>query len=270
LAYYESDSSKNKQNFRDNSEERNVVEVTKNYFIPLVLAIGFLIAANARADVVLLSGLGGESKFTFGTNNVSGNEYTFASITYTLSDPNSVFTSFVFDAGKIDASVRAFYNNMDVPDFTFPEVDASGTYNGVFTWTGSFTVNGVTHSFGGPYSEGITGITYTPDYVPGGLPGGGVSGSYNADFSGFSVFRLDEEDLAGLNSITVAFVMTGLGFDTDFNPGAGIAQGWTGMIDGSFDVSWTSSEAAIPEPATIAVVGLGLAGLGLVRRRMKK
>ena len=243
--------------------------MTKNYFIPLILAIGFLIATNARADVVMLNDPSGNDTFKFGTDSVSGKEYTFASMTYTLADPNSVFTSFVFDAGKIEASFRSFYNNFD-PDLTFPGVDASGTYDGAFTWTGGFTVNGTTYSFGGPHSESITGITYNPDQVMGGIPGGGVSGSYGANFSGFETFTLNEEDLAGLNSITVAFVMTGLGFDTDFNPGAGIAQGWVGSIKGDFDVSWTSKAVAIPEPATLAVVGLGLAGLGLVRRRVKK
>jgi len=42
---------------------------------------------------------------------------------------------------------------------------------------------------------------------------------------------------------------------------------WDGMTFGGVIFRGEGSDNAVPEPATLAVIGLGLAGLGLARRR---
>ena len=242
--------------------------MSKNYFIPLMLAIAFLFVANTRADFVPMDGKEGNAAFTFGISNIVGNEYNFASTTYTLTDPNSVFASFELNTTTLETAFRAIVNNFPP---AFPGVDLSGEYNGAFTWNGKFTVNGQTYSLGGPYTESVTGITYNPPGLTGGTFQYAESQLFYADFSTVSLM-LTEADFGEVNSLTIAFHMSDFVFDAIWTQPANIMKGWQGSVDGTFGISWTSREvdAAIPEPATLAVMGLGLAGLGIARRRMKK
>jgi hypothetical protein len=267
---------------------------SKGSLIALTLAILFLIVANVRADVI----------FSLQTNQNWTVKYygTFDTDYYGQVDNQTIINAINNGAAYETGPTRVYNTERDMQtlgtwswamdpdgapwigirnghsandDLSDPSTWYSDTYNswnlsGYYTFETTFTLGGnlsgmdfnvwsdndlmgiyLTNSSGSVWDFNIVNPTAEGDYMSSAL----ARSLNDADFA------------AGEYTLTF-FLSNGFHPDNDaYTPGTALPGGWN-LPHGPVGLRVESPmENVVPEPATLAIIALGLAGLGLARRR---
>lgn len=207
-----------------------------NYHRPAAIAAALLAATSAHAAVI--SGL-----YNTGVNNTGTPLSNFSSeLHYTLVSVPSGTTSVRVATSANAFPIGPWIGDDAVSAWIGPNSDSqlngpAGTYD----YRVTFSLAGYNAA-----TAAIAGLWATDDSGTNILLNGASTGSSAGGFSSFTSFSITSGFVAGTN--TLDFIVSNTGGPT------GLRVEMTGTAD-------------LPEPATLAVLGLALAGLGLARRR---
>ncbi len=223
--------------------------------LALTLVAGFLACAPASAAIVhvtyagtVASGYDTTGIFGSANTDLTGesfvSHYTFdTSVGYTSSNPTESTaaggTFFPYATPLLGATLTIHGQTVSVP----------GDYIGqIYGYNDGSSLSVISHAAEHVFDDGITKIDYSVTNGMYGYPGVGLPASIDTSFTATS---------AG-NIITGKFGL----YVYDY-----VAQSYSTYTEGNLTAATVSVSVDTPEPASIAVLGAGLLGLGLVRRR---